>query len=161
MLLLHSFILLCVMALASCTFTPIYQQDGAAESLRNISVVTPASREGQLFRIALEDALRTQTTQADNVLILNATIAIDAQPLSIEADGTTQRYRLLGNSRITLTDPTSNERLYTTTIERISSYNISDADYSTYISGQYERNQLINAIAETARLRLLTYLGEG
>lgn len=147
-----------VILAAACSFTPIYKQGETSTTLSHTYVQTMDTREGQLLRIALQDRLRAQELRADATHVLNASLGIEAQPLSIEADGTTRRYRLIGRSTAQLQAIGSDKPLYETTVDRFSSYNISDADYSTYISARDARKQLINALAEAIALRLMTHL---
>ena len=144
-------------ALTACGFTPVYQQQGKArEELAAIAVETPPTRAGQQLKIALEDALAPQGQSPSSRYRLAPNFSISLEPLSIESDGTTRRYRMLGTANISLTD-SSGKVVYTGFVQRFSSYHISEGDYSTYVASQDASQQLINVIAEEIRLRLIGF----
>lgn len=148
--------------LSACQFTPVYQKGGLASELSAIAVETPDSRDGQLLRIALEDTLLIDDQNRYSVRYrLEPTLNINLEALSIESDGTTRRHRLIGRSEINLYDKSSGRKLYYDVVERLNSYNISDDDYSTFIAGRDARRQVIEALAEETRLRLIAYFNKG
>ncbi len=151
----------CVLLVSGCSFTPVYQKGGLASELSAIKIDTVRTREGQLLKAALEDNLHTDyTNQYALRYRLAPTVTIGTQALSIESDGTTRRYRLIGRSEIHLYDISSGKKIYYDTVERLSSYNISDADYSTYIAGRDAQKQVVTALAEDIRLRLIAYFNK-
>jgi hypothetical protein len=146
------------MVLTACGFTPVYQQQGKArEELAAIAVETPRTREGQWLKAALEDTIAPQGQSASPRYRLAPNFSITLEPLSIESDGTTRRYRMLGVANLSLTDMNGKE-VYASTVQRFSSYHISEGDYSTYVAGKDASHQLITAVAEEIRLRLISFL---
>jgi LPS-assembly lipoprotein len=142
-------------ALAACGFTPVYQQE--RQTLSAITIDTPATREGQQLKAALEDTLAPQGLAASARYRLTPNFAISLEPLSIESDGTTRRYRMIGTANMVLTDLTTGKPVYSTRVQRFNSYHISEADYSTYVAGQDATRQLITAMAEALRLRVIGF----
>lgn len=146
---------------AGCGFTPVYQQGAAGNQLRSITIdVPPRNREAQQLRIALEDAIAPggAPTNGTARYRLNATPALRVDPLSIDPDGTIRRYRIIGSVSYSLSDSESGEVLQQGTVERFNSYNISDADYSTYTAAEDARALLLESLAEEIRLRLIAAL---
>ena len=146
-----------LLLLTACGLTPVYKQENERRALSDIAVVTPDTREGQWLRAELEDTIAPQGQQAAPRYRLNPNFSIVLEPLSIESDGTTRRYRMLGTANVTLTDSASGKVVFTTVVHRFSSYHISEGDYSTYVAGQDASHQLITAVAEEIRLRLISF----
>jgi hypothetical protein len=156
MSLLRKFYALClVLLLASCHFTPVYQKDGQQEALRHIKVDMVRSRDAQLFAIALEDKLYRNAMESVEYT-LTPIITIASVPLSIEQDGTALRYRVTGNATYTLKDK-AGKVIGQGAVERISSYNISDANFSRYVSEIDAREQVIEGLAEAMRMELIQF----
>lgn len=149
-------LLVCTLLLISCGFTPVYKQGAQRENLSAVEIITPQTKEGQWLRTALEDVLFPQG-QTQVRYRLNPNFSITSEQLSIETDGTTRRYRLLGTANIALIDIASGKVIYTSPVHRFSSYHISQGNYSTYIAQQDATHQLIKAIAEEIRLRIISY----
>ncbi len=155
-----TFTILCTLFLLSaCGFTPVYQQGAAKESLSAIRIEAPNTRDDQQLKAMLEDMLAPsgQTTPRYR---LTPGLGITIEPLSIDLDGTTRRYRLLGTATPALTDLDTGQTVFTTRIQRFNSYHISDADYSTYVAAQNAREELLGLMAEEIRLRLITHFSQ-
>jgi LPS-assembly lipoprotein len=157
MMRLSSFVMLCLL-LTACGFTPVYQQGLARQTLAEVAVDTPNTREGQWLRKALEDTLAPYGQHATPRYRLTPNFSVVLEPLSIESDGTTRRYRMLGTANVTLTDTSNGKIIFTTLVHRFSSYHISEGDYSTYVAQQDATHQLVSAVAEEIRLRLISFL---
>jgi LPS-assembly lipoprotein len=145
-------------ALAACGFTPVYKQGNERAALAAITVDTPNTREGQQLKAALEDTLAPQGQAASPRYRLSPNFTISLEPLSIESDGTTRRYRMIGTADMVLTDLATGKPAYTSRVQRFNSYHISEGDYSTYVASQDANRQLIHAMAEALRLRLIGFL---
>jgi LPS-assembly lipoprotein len=150
-------LLIAFLTLTACGFTPVYQKGGAGDKLALIEVDTPRTREGQWLKAALEDRLAPAGALAAKYR-LTPNLAISLEPLSIESDGTTRRYRMIGSANLVLTDLATGKVAFTSNVQRFSSYHISDADFSTYVAGQDATRQLVEAIAEDIRLRLIGFM---
>jgi LPS-assembly lipoprotein len=146
-----------LLTLTACGFTPVYQKGGTGKTLAAITIDTPRTREGQLLKAALEDTLAPSGTAASPLYRLTPNFGIALEPLSIESDGTTRRYRMIGTSNLTLTEIATGKAVFSDQVQRFSSYHISDADYSTYVAGKDATRQLVEAMAEDIRLRLVNF----
>ena len=94
-------VLVLLVALGGCGFTPAYGPDGAALALRGrIAVEAPATAQGYALRQRLLD--RLGGPGADWLLAL--TLTQEAGASAIAPDGTTTRVRLLGGAEWRLTD---------------------------------------------------------
>jgi LPS-assembly lipoprotein len=147
--------LLCV--LASCGFTPVYKQGKQQDALKAIMISSPDTREGQLLKAQLEDMLYPDGAAHSAAYRLDPNLQVIVEPLSIDADGTTRRYRIVGMVNYVLTDLATQKPLTKGSLQRFSSYHIASADYSTYVAGLDARKQVIGAIAEEVRLRMMDY----
>ena len=153
--LLIALTLLCV---SGCGFTPVYhEQRGHAEQLASIRVSTPKGREHQQIRIALEDRLAPMGMRPQPAYVLEPNVGIVLQPISIEADGTTSRYRVIGTSQMRLYRASDRKELMADRVERFSSYTVGKADFSTYTSNKDATRQLMDELAEEIRIRLMRY----
>ncbi len=154
-------VLICLI-ISACGFTPVYQKGQAGDKLARISVTSANNRPAQQIRTFLQDKLspsgQTPSGQTNVQYTLRASPTITLEPLSIESDGTTRRYRIIGRTAIVLTDTGTADVLFTNMVTGFSSYNISDdADYSTYVSSKDVTTQVLEAMAEDIRLRLIGY----
>ena len=145
---------------AACGFTPVYKQGKERQALADMVIQTPNNREGQALRIALEDSLSPEGQHASARYRLIPNFSIVLEQLSIESDGTTRRYRLLGTANVILTDLSNGKVVYSTVVHRFNSYHISSGDYSTYIAQQDATHQLVLAVAEEIRLRLISFFAQ-
>jgi LPS-assembly lipoprotein len=147
------------MLMAACGFTPVYQQGDVRNELQAINVVANDNREAQMLKAFLEDGIYAGgKINAKYNLIPN--LQLTTMPLSIEANGTTQRYRVIGNATYQLIEVASGKVQSEGAFERFSSYSIAIADYSTYVAGKDSKRQVIEAVAEELRLRLISYFNQ-
>jgi LPS-assembly lipoprotein len=149
-----------LIALAACGFTPVYQQGKQQEALKSIAISSPDTREGQLLKAQLEDLLYPEGAAAASRYVLEPNLQIIVEPLSIDADGTTRRYRIIGVVNYRLLESAAQTLVTKGSLQRFSSYHIARADYSTYVAGQDARKQVIGAIAEELRLRIIDHFAK-
>ena len=148
-----------IFAITACGFTPVYQQGEVRNQLQAIKVIAPDDREAQMLKATLEDAIYAGgKINAKYNLVPN--LQLITMPLSIEANGTTQRYRVIGNASYELIEIASGKVQTKGAFERFSSYSIANADYSTYVAGKDSKRQVIEAVAEELRLRLISYFNQ-
>lgn len=141
---------------SGCGFTPVYQQGKARQSLESITINAANTREAQLFKARLSDSLKPGGA-GESRYQLTPKLTITRQALSIDVDGTVQRYRLIGNASYRLTDLESGELLMDEEVERFMSYSVSDADFSTFVASRDVREQLVRSLAEEVRLALIAH----
>ncbi len=146
------------MCVSSCGFSPVYHKGVVREELQNVAIFAPDNREAQMLKAALEDAIYAgDAKEAKYTLIPN--LGLSVLPLSIEANGTTQRYRVIGVANYQLLGA-GGAVVNQGAFERFSSYSIASADYSTYVAGKDAKKQVIEAVAEELRLRLIDYFNK-
>jgi hypothetical protein len=154
-------IILCAVLMAGCGFTPVYhQKKGYVDALASIRIDTPKGREHQQIRVALEDRLAPMGMNPKVRYILEPNVSTLLQPISIESDGTTSRYRMIARSTLRLYDASDRKLLMSDRVERFSSYTIARADFSTYTSNKDATRQLMDELAEELRARLIRYFAQ-
>ncbi|EKE44284.1 secreted periplasmic protein [Oceaniovalibus guishaninsula JLT2003] len=95
-------ILLGLLALPACGFTPVYGPGGVAEGLRGqIAVAPPRDEPGYAFVRQLEDRLGRP---ADARYDLTSDIRLDRQGLGITTDQETTRFQIDGEATYRLAD---------------------------------------------------------
>ncbi|TAE35139.1 MAG: hypothetical protein EAY65_00040 [Alphaproteobacteria bacterium] len=147
-----------MIGISGCGFTPVYdQRQTYSNELASVRIQTPKGRDHQQIRVALEDRLAPMGGGAQSDYILEPNVQISLQPISIETDGTTSRYRVIGTSMMRFYRASDRKELLVDRIQRFSSYTIGRADFSTYISNQDATRQLMDELAEEIRLRLIRY----
>lgn len=156
---LSTYIILSLL-LTSCGFRPVYQKTAEITQLEQIKVAAPDNRDSQMLKAAIEDALYASGALQNEKYILIPNLGLSVIPLSIELDGTTQRYRLTATSNYVLQESGSGKILKSGSIKRFNSYNIAIADYSTYVASKDAKKLLLDAIAEELRLRLIDYFDD-
>ncbi len=147
-------IIVCI-ALGACGFMPVYKKGTSQEALQHVKVEAARDRNAQLFATALEDKLQYKALQAAEYT-LTPIITTSSLPLSIEQDGTALRYRITGKAIYSLRDA-AGKTVHQGSVERLGSYNISEADFSRYVSEQDAREQVIEGLAEAMRMELIQF----
>ena len=151
---LPAFLLSCLLILSACGFQPVYSTRNAQTSLQHIVVETIAGREGQLLTIALEDALHPSGAPAAPHHHLHTTLKLRKQPIGIEPDRSVLRWNLYLTAEFTLNEATTGRVVLRDSARRISSYNVSESDFSSFVAEQDAIKRGIRELAHTIRLRL-------
>ncbi|MCB1318253.1 MAG: hypothetical protein KDK27_19940 [Leptospiraceae bacterium] len=144
-----------ITSLTACGFTPLYANK---RMLSSIEVQNIPGRSGQLLHASLEDLFDPSSSGDTIIFTLAPQLSTQSVPISIESDGTIQRYRILFKTSFTLTDVTTGEVIYSDTVTRTNSYNISDADYSTFVSEQDSIKRGLDELAQEIFLRISAFL---
>ena len=153
------FALICLVTLTACGFQPVHgtktEQTANIIALEEIKVEVPAKgRLAQLYRIALEDSLHPSNLYPTPKYRLTSAITEVNQPIIIQRDASIVRYNLVLKATYELTDIASGTQLAKKKIQRISSYNVSDSDFATFIAKRNAREQGIKALAKDLSMKL-------
>jgi len=160
------FSFICLLWLAACGFEPVHSarthSDGdTAGALEDVQVVVPTgSRIGQLYRIALEDTLHPANEFPTPRYRLTATIEEINQPIIIERDASITRYNLILKTQYSLIDLSNGKVLGKKSGQRISSYNVSDSDFATFVAERDSRERGIRDLARSVSNELASLLKE-
>jgi LPS-assembly lipoprotein len=135
----RTFILGSVAALGGCGFRPMLKNEDdtvVREQLASIGVVGLDGRLGQLVRTALIDELNPTAVPVRNRYKLAVRLARRSSALGIQLDNTITRYNLTLTASFELLEPAGNEILYSSTVRRVASYNVTRAPYATLVAEQ-------------------------
>lgn len=150
-------ILSAMLMLTACDVRPLYgsRQDigGGTSFMEAIDVKTPDTREGQLMRRYLREALGTERS-APKDFVLQVTPNINKLTARIDEHGLVGRYSVSVVGTYTLTRLSDHKLLAKGSARALSSYDVALADFATTMA---ERDATERAIAECAqiiRLRL-------
>lgn len=156
-------LLLATFLLASCGFHPMYGDNSAfggnTPLAGNLVIDDIAGREGQIFRISLEDLLNpTGARSASPQYHLKIKLTKTLIPAVIKSDGTVQRYDVQFSSTFTLRDVVANKEVLKGNMNRTGSYNVAtNANFATYEAGQDITERTLKEMAEDYVLRLSGY----
>lgn len=154
--------LLCT--LSACGFTPVHgtkkASNTAGSKLETIQVeIANRDRTGQLFHIALEDALHPANHYPAPKYKLTSTLEEIKQPIIIERDASITRYNLILRAKYSLVNITTGEDIIRNKLsQRISSYNVSDSDFATFAADREARERGLEELARTISMELIGLL---
>ena len=151
-----SLVLLSVLALAACGFTPMYAEPGVGSPLRRIAVTAQDDRLGYRLREQLEDALAWDRSVTP-LYRLTATVEQNRRSLGRRIDDTATRYELTVKATWTLTPaaggtPLSGAETVTTT------YASDDQPYAAIAAQQDGEERAASELARLIRLDVMQAL---
>ncbi len=133
--------------LLGCGFSPLYGKHGTtSHTLSNVEVIPVPGRHGQLLTMALQDYIDPEAT-GSTAYHLRTQISVKSVPIIINEDGTVSRYRVDFVAPFTLENIENGQVIHKGKASRSSSYNVSDADYTTYVSLEYTIEQGIRELS--------------
>jgi LPS-assembly lipoprotein len=148
-----------LLLLSGCGFEPVYKtSEDAKNTLSQVAVKDVPGRAGQIFTASLKDRLNPTAQVSNPRFLLQPTVDIQIVPISIDDDGTIARFRLLFDTSYTLKDMKTEKIIQRDRIRRSSSYNISDADYSTFIAERNAIEEGAETLAHEYFLRIAAFL---
>ena len=149
-----------IFLLTACGFQPMYGEHSAFSTTPlagNLAIDAIGGRDGQIFKIKLEDLLNPERKPIANpqyhlqVKLVKALI-----PSVIKSDGTVQRYDIQITSTFTLLE--NAKPVFTGNVQRNGSYNVAtNANFATYEAGQDVTERTLKELAEDYMLRLSGY----
>lgn len=147
--------------LSGCGFTPIYaaREEFEPSSLPPIEIADIPGRDGRTLRMALEDALVKENRDAAEVsYLVKASLTTKATPVVIEPDGTASRYQVVITAPFSIVRASDGKTLTRDKVWRAISYNVSEADYSTFIASRDAMRRGIEEIGRDMSLRVISFL---
>jgi LPS-assembly lipoprotein len=153
-------LLLCtLLTLPACGFHPLYATPSAEQraSLTHIEVVQPPGRLGQLFAIALTDALPPRAGKP--LYRLEPAIEKQLQPVVVRKDGRISRYDTVMLVTLVLKDSNGKE-VMRDVVRSYSGYNVLDADFASFIAERDASRRAVEQAANDTVQRLAIKLAE-
>lgn len=147
----------------ACGFRPLYGDEGyraTSADYATIEVAHVPGHEGQLLVAAIEDRLNPKGEAVPFEYVLNPRLDIQLVPLSFKEDGTVTRYKVRVSSAYSLTHLDDNKQIDHGILRRSNSYNVSDADYSTFVAQQDSINRAIESLGEKYFIRLSAFFAK-
>jgi hypothetical protein len=128
-------------AVGGCNFRPMLLAEGADDTpvsaeLAAIEIRGLDGRLGYLVRSSLLDELNPQSLPVPARYVLDMRVRSRARALGIQLDSTITRYNLSVVAAFQLRAKDSDDILLNSTLERISSYNVSREPYADLIASQ-------------------------
>jgi LPS-assembly lipoprotein len=126
--------------LGGCGFRPLLKagKEGSEvqRELAAVEVSMLGGRLGYLVRDSLLDQLNPTGTEAPSRYLLTISLGRRSSALGIQLDNTITRYNLTLTASFELLEPAGNEILYSSTVRRVASYNVTRAPYATLVAEQ-------------------------
>ncbi len=155
-------ILLLLAAVSACGFEPVYRQTDrldVVDVLAYIAIEAPDSRDGDVFKAALQDAFYQSLNPQVPRYRLVPTFDVQSKAFIIDKDGISSRYDLILTSEYQFLRISDAKILKKGQIRRRVSYNVSDEnDYATYISQKDAVKRGITALAEDYQQQIAALL---
>ena len=143
--------------LGACNFRPLYLAQGGADNtaaeadLAAIEVQGLGGRLGFLLRNALLDELNPATVQVPPRYVLDVSLSSSATPLAIQLDSTITRYNLALLAAFQLRDKTTSDVLVSSSVQRISSYNVSRQPFADLTAAHTAERRAAQEVATEIR----------
>ena len=149
-------------ALGGCNFRPMLLAKGADDTpvsaeLAAIEIRGVGGRLGYLVRNALLDELNPQSLPVPARYVLDVRVRSRARALGIQLDSTITRYNLSVLAAFQLRAKDSNDILLNSTLERISSYNVSREPYADLIASQTAERRAADLVGTGISTLLAAY----
>ncbi len=155
-----SFLLIALFLVAACGFRPVHAPVSSSQNavLQYIMVDNIPTRSGQILKIELEDLLHPDGQYPQPRYRLAVNFSEEKQPIVIESNARVSRYNLILKADYTLIDLTSGATVHQGSVKRLSSYNSSLSDFSTYVAEGDALNRGVKQLAHDVANRLIAFL---
>lgn len=166
---MRGILLLFVIALSACGFTPVYynhgtgstHQSGASNGLNQIDIAIIPDREGQFLRNALIDRFyRNGYPTAPRYNLRATPINEKITDFDITVDSEATRQQLVLSTNITLIDLKTNRAVLTRTLTATTSNNVLESEFSTIVTEQSAREAALNDLARQIERQLAIFLSK-
>jgi hypothetical protein len=152
--------------LGACNFRPMLLAKGPdAEPVRAelaaIEIQGLDGRLGYLVRNALLDELNPQSLPVPERYVLDVRVRSRARALGIQLDSTITRYNLSVLAAFQLRRKDTNDILVSSTVERISSYNVSREPYADLVASQTAERRAAELVGTDISTVLAAYFARG
>jgi LPS-assembly lipoprotein len=154
-------------ALGACNFRPLLLAEGpddepvraelTAIELRGLD----DGRLDYLVRNALLDELNPQSLPVLPRYVLDVRVRSRARALGIQLDSTITRYNLSVYATFQLRQKDTNDILLGSTVQRISSYNVSREPYADLIASHTAERRAADLVGTDISMLLATYFARG
>lgn len=146
-------VVLSLLALGGCGFTPVYGPGGGAEALRGrIAFDEPNDRMGFVLVRQLETRLGRP---ADPAYRLSARIRMGDERIAVTSEGVTNRYQILGLVDFAVRDARTNRRLTSGTVRNFVSYSATRTTVATRAAENDAEERLMRILADQIVAKLL------
>lgn len=143
-----------IMALTACGFTPVYGTDGSINVLMgSVLVLEPKTHNGYLLTKQLESRLgRTTDPRFDLGLEITTTL----ETLNINAEGDIERYNLIGSAPYTLRDKQTGQITASGKVNSFTGYSATGTTVATQAAQQDAQKRLMIILADLIITNLIT-----
>ncbi len=150
------------LALAACGFHPLYGERSpasiSAPELAAVQIDIIRNREGQLVRNSLLDKMRPRGGAQKELYRLAIALSMGRESFGIRTDDTATRSSMTMVASYVLSDIATGEPLLTASSRAVSSYNILDSDFATYISENDAMRRTAVDLSEEIKTRIAIFL---
>lgn len=155
--------ILTVLLLSACGFTPMYGASGTTRqvqtALNDIYVEIIPDREGQYLRNRLIDRFHgAGTPQSPRYRLSLAPLTERRTDLDITKTANTTRAQLRLGTKMTLRDTASGAVLLTRDLTSTASYNVLASQFTTQVSEENTRLNVLDDLARQAEQQIVLYL---
>jgi len=152
------FLILALLVVCACGFTPVYGTKSPSADLSSIFVDTIANREGQIVRNHLIDRLYQDgyPSNTDYTLMI-APITENIVEIGIDRDDEASRAQLRQKTTLQLKDVKTNSIVLNRTVRATSGYNILTGQFTTYVTEDDARAQTLKALSNNIITQLELY----
>jgi LPS-assembly lipoprotein len=145
--------------LCACNFRPLYLAQGPGDAaveteLAAIEIRGLDGRLGYLVRNALLDQLNPATADVPPRYVLHVQLQSRVTALGIQLDSTITRYNLVVTAAFELRDKATNDSLVSSSVRRVSSYNVSREPYADLVASHTAERRAAQEVATDIRTRL-------
>jgi LPS-assembly lipoprotein len=157
-------LLLPLLMLAGCGFSPLYGHHGQTSQsepiLEGIKIDPVSGRPGQLFTAELEDQLNPSgKVPATAKYRLNTKLTLSEAAIGVARDGTVSRYNIYLDSYYQLYRIADGQLMTSGNLRHVSSYNNTlNEYYSTYVAQEDAYKRGVTELAQLFRQRIGAYL---
>jgi hypothetical protein len=153
-------------ALGACNFRPLLLAKGpdnepVRAELTAIELRGLDGRLGFLVRNALLDELNPQSLPVPPRYVLDVRVRSRARALGIQLDSTITRYNLSVYATFQLRQKDTNDILLGSTVQRISSYNVSREPYADLVASRTAERRAADLVGTDISMLLATYFARG
>lgn len=151
-------LLICLVALAGCGFTPVYGPGGAAEGLRGaIEIADPTNRDSYALVKELESRLGQPMLARFQLTYQIKTLQDD---LAITPSQEITRYNVIGEVEFAVWDIAADTEVYASSVNSFTSYSATGTTVSTKTAELDAYDRLMVILADQITSRLLATSGE-
>ncbi len=156
-------ILFFCLLLTSCGFRPVYQNTntvtGGVSVLNSIWIDTIPNEAGLELRNALIDRFYNNGTPEKPPYRLRITLTERGRDLVIRRDSTTTRTQLVITADYVLMETATGQEIERGSMRAASAYNILSSQYTTQVTQDEARHQVLTELADKITLRMAVVAG--